>query len=84
MIRIALILCLASLTGCNRAVEGQAAEAPPTNDVGLTWANDAQTIFRDDETGCQYLYQSTGITPRLGSDGRPMCDQSETFEGEDQ
>lgn len=39
-------------------------------------------VYRDPDTGCQYIVikpsqsepgQSAGITPRLGTDGKPIC-----------
>lgn len=30
-------------------------------------------LLTDHATGCQYLYRSGGITPRMSSDGRHMC-----------
>jgi hypothetical protein len=34
-------------------------------------------VLTDTETGCQYLYKSGGITPRVAADGKHICTQIE-------
>lgn len=35
-----------------------------------------ESIYTDPETGCQYITRYQGITPRLGTDGFPLCENS--------
>ncbi|WWQ12978.1 hypothetical protein PQ43W_32 [Ralstonia phage PQ43W] len=39
-------------------------------------------VYADPATGCQYLRAEAwgGLTPRLRSDGRPMCDETKRIE----
>jgi len=72
----ALGLALLILSSCERM-----GPSLPTEKVeGRTRSSVAREgvrVWRDPGTGCQYLLWDSsrrgGITPRLGSDGRPRC-----------
>jgi hypothetical protein len=55
------------LTGCRENTEYN-----PENS-----SNDSVSVYTDSKTGCEYLIYASGykggITPRLGSDGHPIC-----------
>lgn len=61
--------------GCTRsAAVTQEAVAQTSGANGTVW------IWRDADTGCDYVvgdYHGTAITPRLGPDGKPICRQSQ-------
>lgn len=54
------------LSGCDE---------PPYVDTDDPPARSGLSVYTDHGTGCQYLERHIygGITPRLGSDGKPMC-----------
>jgi len=76
-------LIVFALAGCNRVENNPNGPQPQPVDKTLpqtiqtVWGNnDIQdiSIFRDNETGCEYLASwRGGITPRLGADGNPAC-----------
>lgn len=72
------ILALGMLAGCG---EPTATPVGPSM-VGIT-DNDV-FVWRDSQTGCQYLvyagYKRGGITPRLNPDGTQVCTQKEDGE----
>lgn len=40
-----------------------------------------ERVFTDPETGCQYFSRADFLTPRLGTDGFPLCGNSIPVEG---
>lgn len=72
----AAVLLLPTLGGCSEA------KPPPRrsgvgNQVFVTCSSRIDAcIYEDASSGCQYLsgyYRPRQLTPRLGRDGRPMC-----------
>ncbi len=67
-----------ALTGCDR-FESQPINATNVEGKVRSSRNGGEEVrvWRDPETGCQYLLwerrQRGAMTPRLGSDGKPIC-----------
>jgi hypothetical protein len=53
---------------------------PPNSAPGTMDYPQSVRVYTDAETGCQYLvdtaYKQGGITPRLNSNGQPVCGES--------
>lgn len=47
----------------------------PHDDTDPPDGRSGMTLLTDHGTGCQYLYRSGAITPRMNNDGRQMCNQ---------
>lgn len=45
----------------------------PHDDTDPPDGRSGMTLLIDHGTGCQYLYRSGAMTPRMGSDGRQVC-----------
>lgn len=71
MSRAFIILAALALGACaQRQPQGGIDERGPS----VTSRIDGIRSFRDPKTGCEYLtLYSDAITPRLGSDGKPVC-----------
>ncbi len=48
----------------------------PYDDTDPAGGRSGMTLLTDHGTGCQYLYRSGAITPRMGRDGRQVCSGS--------
>ena len=46
---------------------------PVRDDTDPPGARSGLTLYTDHETGCQYLSEGSGLTPRLGPDGKQIC-----------
>ncbi|WP_268795702.1 DUF6440 family protein [Sphingomonas sp. Leaf25] len=83
MMRAALALCLLTslLAGCDKFDSSRSVpDNTATTEAEVlrrSTGNERVRVWRDPETGCQYLAlgrRRTGsLTPRLKADGRPMC-----------
>lgn len=72
--------------GCHKVEDTTAAPAAPAADPTTDrspWgaytddtAGNIIGIWTDSKTHCQYFLGSNIMTPRLGDDGRPICDAS--------
>lgn len=62
---VSIVTAAVLLGGCEMRVEQQ----DQVSDVSM------MEVYADHQTGCQYLRPRgySGLTPRLDSDGRPMC-----------
>jgi len=71
---LALLACVA-VVGCNG--DPRPNESTPHATVYHAMDRIVPGIWTDAETGCQYLLvrvkEGNSVTPRLGSDGKPMC-----------
>lgn len=49
--------------------------ATPYDDTDPPGGRSGMDLLTDHRTGCQYLYRRGAITPRMGRDGRQICEQ---------
>lgn len=61
-----LALVILFLVAYSHLVPGKDATDPPDGRSGMS-------LLTDHETGCQYLYRSGAITPRMDGNGKQIC-----------
>lgn len=65
------------LTACGPKIDAVAVEeasnAMVTDDTAQA-ATSEVTDWKDGDTGCHYLVWNGNLTPKLGADGKPVCD----------
>lgn len=71
-----LLLAMVAIAGC-----GLTACEPIKTSDGMDVTSAEMSVYVDPGTGCQYLITSTtegrAMTPRLRSDGGPLCESTE-------
>ncbi len=80
MKRMTLTICmlgLVPLAACDRTESAPINASTVEGKIRVRRGGERVRVWRDPETGCQYLLwerrDKGGMTPRLRPDGRPMC-----------
>jgi len=67
------LLILLAISACGKKEEPPTYKGPITAEPEGVRILNSRNIFRDEATGCEYVSNGTGITPRLNNLGSPIC-----------